>query len=93
MATTSVEDESFWPCFKGWGGGGEGRIPAFKNFENLRRRRHHSSVVLVIKCYLKSSVRVLSTCVTCSKRWYEVNHASLVSSFGGKNVAYCSCER
>ena len=78
--------------FKGWGGGGEGRIPAFKNFEDIRRRTHHSSVVLVIKCYLKSAVRVLSTCVTCSKRWYEVNHASLVSSFGGKNVAYCSCE-
>ena len=82
--------------FKGWGGvgeGGKGKIPAFKNFKNVRRRTHHSSVVLAIKCYLKSAVRVLSTCVTCSKRWYEVDHASLVSNFGGKKVAYCSCER
>ena len=68
----------------GVGEGGKGKIPAFKNFKNVRRRTHHSSVVLAIKCYLKSSVRVLSTCVTCSKRWYEVNHASLVSCFGNK---------
>ena len=92
--------------FKGWGGGGVGeggkrKIPAFKNFKNVRRRTHHSSVVLAIKCYLKSSVRVLSTCVTCSKRWYEVNHALLCRSnsdensspaLGEKKVAYCSCE-
>ena len=84
--------------FKGWG---EGRIPAFKNFEDIRRRTHHSSVVLVIRCYLKSAVRVLLRCVTCSKRWYEVNHALLCGSnsnenssptLGEKKVAYCSCE-
>ena len=70
--------------FKGWGGG-EGRIPAFKNFEDIRRRTHHSSVVLVIKRYLKSAVRVLLTCVTCSKRWYEVNHALLCGSYSNEN--------
>ena len=83
------------------GGGGEGRIPAFKNFEDIRRRTHHSSVVLVIKCYLKSAVRASLRCVTCSKRWYEVNHALLCRSnsdensspaLGEKKVAYCSCE-
>ena len=41
------------------GGGGEGRIPAFKNFEDIRRRTHHSSVVLAIRWYLKSAVRQL----------------------------------
>ena len=25
--------------FKGWGGGGEGRIPALKNFEDIRRHK------------------------------------------------------
>ena len=87
--------------FKGCGGGGEGWIPAFKNFEDIRRRTHHSPVVLVIKCYLKSAVCVLLRCVTCSKRWYRVNHALLCGSnsnensspaLGEKKVAYCSCE-
>ena len=68
--------------FKGWG---EGRIPAFKNFEDIRRRTHHSSVVLVIKCYLKSAVRASLRCVTCSKRWYEVNHALLCGSSSNEN--------
>ena len=85
--------------FKGWGGGG--RIPAFKNFEDIRRRTHHSSVVLAIRWYLKSAVRVLLRCVTCSERWYRVNHALLCGSnsnensspaLGEKKVAYCSCE-
>ena len=41
--------------FKGWGGGGsgEGRIPAFKNFEDIRRRTHHSSVVFGNKMVLE----------------------------------------
>ena len=87
--------------FKGWGGGGEGRIPAFKNFEDIRRRTHHSSVVLAIRWYLKFAVRVLLRCVTCSERWYRVNHALLCGSnsdensspaLGEKKVAYCSCE-
>ena len=84
--------------FKGWGGG---RIPAFKNFEDIRRRTHHSSVVLAIRWYLKFAVRVLLRCVTCSERWYRVNHALLCGSnsnensspaLGEKKVAYCSCE-